>query len=87
MKRTPRVADGQEFFRRTIYYLETHGFNPRNMIPGDWDENGYWTPLTGEHVAWPNGFDYRAFEAIFDVEWDPFYGGAKDYHSGMWPRW
>ena len=87
MKRTPRVADSQEFFRRTIYYLETHGINPRNMIPSDWNENGYWTPLTGEYVAWPNVFDYPAFEAIFNAEWDPFYRGEKRYEREMWPRW
>lgn len=87
MKRTPRVADGQEFFRRTIYYLETHGINPRNMIPGDWSLNGYWTPLTGEYVAWPNVFDYPAFEAIFNAEWAPFYRGEKRYEREMWPQW
>ena len=87
MKRTPRVADSQEFFRRTIYYLETHGINPRNMIPSDWNENGYWTPLTGEYVAWPNVFDYPAFEAIFNAEWAPFYRGEKRYEREMWPQW
>ena len=57
------------------------------MIPGDWNENGYWTPLTGEYVAWPNVFDYPAFEAIFNAEWDPFYRGEKRYEREMWPQW